>query len=222
MPQSRQLEREHDVGLRDQRVRRRLIQRMPRREVHAARPDRRPAPAAFGKLDQARHARRACAPRGRRRSRGSRPRRAASRPRRRAPESPCGGGAGVSFGMRSASRLGNRVLLQVAVERRAAPAPSAASSRSCTRAPRTRRSAASDAGWSSHFMKSRTSAAGSCALCTHSTPGRRVRRRRSMLPIIDVDRHAIALGVVDRHRRVLQADGAVRRSIAIGLPSIFA
>ncbi len=32
----------------------------------------------------------------------------------------------------------------------------------------------SEAGWSSHLMKSRTRPAGSCTQCVHSTPGRRL------------------------------------------------
>ena len=57
-------------------------------------------------------------------------------------------------------------------------------------------------------MKSRTIAAASCTLCAHSTPGRRMRGIERVAGE-DVHRNAVAVGVVDRHRRVLQTDRAV-------------
>ena len=59
-------------------------------------------------------------------------------------------------------------------------------------------------------MKSRTMAPISMPECTHSAPGMRL-SASMMLPTDDVDRHAVAPGVVDRHRRVLQTDGAMAR-----------
>ena len=53
-------------------------------------------------------------------------------------------------------------------------------------------------------------AAASWTECTHSTPGRRM-RRVERVPDDDEHRHAVAVRVVDRHRRMLQADRAVRK-----------
>ena len=67
----------------------------------------------------------------------------------------------------------------------------------------------SEVGESSHFVKSRTSDAPSWTLWAHSTPGPSIRRVGDVAED-HVHGHAIAVGVVDRHGRVLQAHGAMR------------
>ena len=186
-----------------------LVQRMARREVHAAALVDRRRLQRLRELDRAGvmpfgvRARRSAT------STGFSARRASARLPRPRPTRPAAATGSVSFGNRSRrSLLLDRVLLQIAVEHEhdrrhrrrerdlvrahgrfgeVRERPRACRPTSCSRAPSRRRPA-------------------------RRGTTRRAAANRGVAVVADdqVDRHAVAPGVVERHRGVLQADGAVR------------
>ena len=137
---------------------------------------------------------------------GARP--AAARASTTAPESACGGAASVSFGIRSAPCVGDRPLLQLAVGDEH-DRPVRRRHRDLVRA---HRRLGEMLQRQRRVVPFRVVADHRRGVLHAVDPfdARAPHRRIERVAEHHVDRHAIAPRVVDRHRRVLQADRAVR------------